>query len=386
MLFDNTKRAFQLKSNYDLKKAFIIFKLISSKRLVSIGSRLVYFLNKLNLSINFLFKETVFKQFCAGINKQETLDIVEKLSNSNIHSYVHYAAENIKTEEDLDLSLKQILSSFDFSKLNNNISFVVFKPTSLGFSDIYEKESLKKSLDSLEKESLKKIEYRFEVCCQKAKDLKVKLLIDAEESWIQDSIDNLTENLMEKYNKKNVIVYTTIQMYRKDRYDYLINLYKKALIKKFKIGVKLVRGAYIEKEFNRSRLLGYENPIYSTKKETDKSFNKAVNFILKRLEVFSLFLATHNEKSIYNVIKFMSKNNISKKREIYFSQLYGMGDNITFNLSHLNYKVVKYLPYGPIKDVIPYLIRRAEENTSVSGQTSREMELIKKEIKRRKLN
>ena len=386
MLFDNTKRAFQLKSNYDLKKAFIIFKLISSKRLVSIGSRLVYFLNKLNLSINFLFKETVFKQFCAGINKQETLDIVEKLSNSNIHSYVHYAAENIKTEEDLDLSLKQILSSFDFSKLNNNISFVVFKPTSLGFSDIYEKESLKKSLDSLEKESLKKIEYRFEVCCQKAKDLKVKLLIDAEESWIQDSIDNLTENLMEKYNKKNVIVYTTIQMYRKDRYDYLINLYKKALIKKFKIGVKLVRGAYIEKEFNRSRLLGYENPIYSTKKETDKSFNIAVNFILKRLEVFSLFLATHNEKSIYNVIKFMSKNNISKKREIYFSQLYGMGDNITFNLSHLNYKVVKYLPYGPIKDVIPYLIRRAEENTSVSGQTSREMELIKKEIKRRKLN
>ena len=175
-------------------------------------------------------------------------------------------------------------------------------------------------------------------------------------------------------------------MYRKDRHDYLINLHKKALIKKFKIGVKLVRGAYIEKEFNRSRLLGYENPIHSTKKETDKSFNKAVNFILKRLEVFSLFLATHNEKSIYNVIKFMSKNNISKKREIYFSQLYGMGDNITFNLSHLNYKVVKYLPYGPIKDVIPYLIRRAEENTSVSGQTSREMELIKKEIKRRKLN
>ena len=338
------------------------------------------------MSINFLFKDTVFKQFCAGTNKQETLEIVDQLSKSKIYSYVHYASENIKTDEDLDLSLKKILSSFAFSKLNKNISFVVFKPTSLGFSDIYQKHSLNKTLNSIEKESFNKIKFRFEACCKKAKDLKVKLLIDAEESWIQDSIDNLTESLMEKYNKKNVIVYTTIQMYRKDRYDYLINLHKKALIKKFKIGVKLVRGAYIEKEFNRSRLLGYENPIYSTKKETDKSFNKAVSFILKRLEVFSLFLATHNEKSIYNVIKFMSKNNISKKREIYFSQLYGMGDNITFNLSHLNYKVVKYLPYGPIKDVIPYLIRRAEENTSVSGQTSREMELIKKEIKRRKLN
>ena len=386
MLFDNTKRAFHLKTDYDLKKALIIFKLISSKRLVSIGSRLVYFLYKINMSINFLFKDTVFKQFCAGTNKQETLEIVDQLSKSKIYSYVHYASENIKTDEDLDLSLKKILSSFAFSKLNKNISFVVFKPTSLGFSDIYQKHSLNKPLNSIEKESFNKIKFRFEACCKKAKDLKVKLLIDAEESWIQDSIDNLTESLMEKYNKKNVIVYTTIQMYRKDRYDYLINLHKKALIKKFRIGVKLVRGAYIEKEFNRSRLLGYENPTYSTKKETDKSFNKAVSFILKRLEVFSLFLATHNEKSIYNVIKFMSKNNISKKREIYFSQLYGMGDNITFNLSHLNYKVVKYLPYGPIKDVIPYLIRRAEENTSVSGQTSREMQLIKKEIKRRKLN
>ena len=386
MLFDNTKRAFQYKSDYDLKKALIIFKLISSKRLVSIGSRLVYFFNKLNMSINFLLKETIFKQFCAGINKQETLEIVEKLSKSDIYSYVHYAAENIKTEEDLDLSLKQILLSFDFSKLNKKISFVVFKPTSLGFSDIYEKHSLKMPLNSINKKSFKKIEYRFELCCKKAKDLKVKLLVDAEESWIQDSIDNLTENLMEKYNKKDVIVYTTIQMYRKDRYDYLINLYKKALIKKFKIGVKLVRGAYIEKELIRSKLLGYENPIYSTKEETDRSFNKAVNFILKRLEIFSVFLATHNERSIYNVIKFMSDNNLSKKKEIYFSQLYGMGDNITFNLSYLNYKVVKYLPYGPIRDVIPYLIRRAEENTSVSGQTSREMELIKKEIKRRKLN
>ena len=386
MLFDNTKRAFSLKSNYDLKKALIIFKLISNKRLVNLGSRIVNLLKNLNLSVNFLFKETIFKQFCAGINKKETLKIVKKLSEANIYSYVHYASENIKTEEDLDVSLKQTLLSFDFSRLNKNISFVVFKPTSLGFSEIYEKHSLNKLFKSKEIESLRKIEHRFKVCCEKARILKVKLLIDAEESWIQNSIDILTEKLMEKYNKKKVIVYTTIQMYRKDRYDYLVNLYKKALKKKFKIGVKLVRGAYIEKELNRSKLLGYDNPIYSTKEETDKSFNNAVNFILKRLQYFSIFLATHNEKSIYNVIKFMNKNKISKKSEIYFSQLYGMGDNITFNLAHLNYKVVKYLPYGPIRDVIPYLIRRAQENTSVSGQTSREMDLIKKERKRRKVN
>jgi len=386
MLFDNTKRAFSLKSNYDLKKALIIFKLISNKRLVNLGSRIVNLLKNLNLSVNFLFKETIFKQFCAGINKKETLNIVKKLSEANIYSYVHYASENIKTEEDLDVSLKQTLLSFDFSRLNKNISFVVFKPTSLGFSEIYEKHSLNKLFKSKEIESLRKIEHRFKVCCEKARILKVKLLIDAEESWIQNSIDILTEKLMEKYNKKKVIVYTTIQMYRKDRYDYLVNLYKKALKKKFKIGVKLVRGAYIEKELNRSKLLGYNNPIYSTKEETDKSFNNAVNFILKRLQYFSIFLATHNEKSIYNVIKFMNKNKISKKSEIYFSQLYGMGDNITFNLAHLNYKVVKYLPYGPVRDVIPYLIRRAQENTSVSGQTSREMDLIKKERKRRKVN
>jgi len=386
MLFDNTKRAFSLKSNYDLKKALIIFKLISNKRLVNLGSRIVNLLKNLNLSVNFLFKETIFKQFCAGINKKETLNIVKKLSEANIYSYVHYASENIKTEEDLDVSLKQTLLSFDFSRLNKNISFVVFKPTSLGFSEIYEKHSLNKLFKSKEIKSLRKIEHRFKVCCEKARILKVKLLIDAEESWIQNSIDILTEKLMEKYNKKKVIVYTTIQMYRKDRYDYLVNLYRKALKKKFKIGVKLVRGAYIEKELNRSKLLGYDNPIYSTKEETDKSFNNAVNFILKRLQYFSIFLATHNEKSIYNVIKFMNKNKISKKSEIYFSQLYGMGDNITFNLAHLNYKVVKYLPYGPIKDVIPYLIRRAQENTSVSGQTSREMDLIKKERKRRKVN
>ncbi len=386
MLFDNTKRAFSLKSNYDLKKALIIFKLISNKRLVNLGSRIVNLLKNLNLSVNFLFKETIFKQFCAGINKKETLNIVKKLSEANIYSYVHYASENIKTEEDLDVSLKQTLLSFDFSRLNKNISFVVFKPTSLGFSEIYEKHSLNKLFKSKEIESLRKIEHRFKVCCEKARILKVKLLIDAEESWIQNSIDILTEKLMEKYNKKKVIVYTTIQMYRKDRYDYLVNLYRKALKKKFKIGVKLVRGAYIEKELNRSKLLGYNNPIYSTKEETDKSFNNAVNFILKRLQYFSIFLATHNEKSIYNVIKFMNKNKISKKSEIYFSQLYGMGDNITFNLAHLNYKVVKYLPYGPVRDVIPYLIRRAQENTSVSGQTSREMDLIKKERKRRKVN
>ena len=220
----------------------------------------------------------------------------------------------------------------------------------------------------------------------KAKKLNVKLLIDAEESWIQDSIDNLTEKLMEKYNKKNVLVYTTIQMYRKDRFDYLVNLYNRAIKRKFKIGVKLVRGAYIEKELNRSKLLNYQSPICASKEETDKSFNKAVNYILKRLDGFSIFLATHNEKSIYNVLKFMNKNKISKKSEIWFSQLYGMGDNITFNLAHLDYKVVKYLPYGPIKEVIPYLIRRAEENTSVFGQTSREMELINKERKRRHLN
>jgi len=385
MLFDNTEKAYSLKSNSDLNKSLMIFKLMANKNLVKLGSIFANILIKLNLSVNFIFKETVFKQFCAGVDKKDTLQVVEKLSKNNICSYVHYASENIVTEKDLDLSLKKTLSTFDFSKLNKSLSFVVFKPTSLGFSKIFEKDNLKKTLNENETISFNKIKSRFISCCEKAKSLKVKLLIDAEESWIQDSIDSLTESLMEKYNQKDVIVYTTVQMYRKDRFDYLNYLYNKALKGNFKVGIKLVRGAYIEKENNRSNLLGYDSPIFSSKKETDESFDLAVDYILNRLERISLFIATHNEKSIYNVLEFMKKNLISNNSEVWFSQLYGMGDNITFNLANLNYNAVKYLPYGPIKEVIPYLIRRAEENTFVTGQTSRELELIKKEKKRRKV-
>ena len=384
MKFDNTQKAYQLKTNRDLKKAYYLFLLFSSEKLVSIGSSITRLILRMKLPVSYIFKITFFSQFCAGLNKKESLKAVNSLKSYKILSYLHYAVEAVKTEKGMEISKNNTLETLSFSKENKALPFSVFKATSLGPINLFKKKSSGIALTDSEKNEWKRIELRIDTCCAAAKKIGVKMLIDAEESWIQPAIDEIAESLMEKYNKKTPVIYTTLQMYRKDRMIYMENLYDKATKRDFKVGIKLVRGAYIEKENLKAYELGKPSPICESKELTDQNFNSGLDYMLSKLNIGSLFMGSHNEQSILRVTEWMSKNKISKNHpHIWFSQLYGMADHISFNLASSGYQVVKYVPYGPVNEVIPYLIRRAEENTSITGQTPRELSLIKKELERR---
>ena len=385
MLLDNTKNGFTLKSNFELKKAYFLFRIISNKSLTNIGKKALQISLKLRLPILFLVKRTVFEQFCSGESLDDSFETVQRLYDKNVKSYLSYSVEGLENEKSYDLSLKEVLNSIEFVAKNNIIDFTVFKPTAIANSKILQKVSEKKILDEKENELYATALERFDTICNLAHKKGVKMLVDAEESWIQDPIDEIVLKMMMKYNKHEAIIYNTAQMYRYDRLNYLNRLKNIAEKEKFFIGIKLVRGAYIEQENKRAIKNNYKSPICDSKKLTDINFNNGASFILSNLNIFSLFSGTHNEESIYKIIDIMKLNNINKNNsKIWFGQLYGMSDNISFNLANKGFNAIKYLPFGPIKEVIPYLIRRAEENTSVKGQTSRELELIKTELKRRK--
>ena len=385
MLLDNTKNGFSLKSNFELKKAYFLFKIISNKSLTNIGKKALELSLKLRLPILFLVKGTVFEQFCSGESLDESFKTVERLYDKNVKSYLHYSVEGLENEESYDTSLNEVIDSIEFVAKKNILDFTVFKPTAIASSKILQKVSENKSLDNNEQGLYDKILSRFDTICNFAHKKGVKILVDAEESWIQDSIDEIVLRMMIKYNKQESIVFNTSQMYRHDRLDYLKRLKDIAEKERFFIGIKLVRGAYIEKENKRAIKNNYRSPICDSKKLTDLNFNEGASFILSNLTIFSLFSGTHNEESIYNIIDLMKSNKVNNSNQkVWFGQLYGMSDNISFNLANEGFNAIKYLPFGPIKEVIPYLIRRADENTSVKGQTSRELELIKSELKRRK--
>jgi proline dehydrogenase len=384
MLLDNTKNGFTLKSNFELKKAYFLFKIISNKTLTNIGKTALEISLKLRLPILFIVKGTVFEQFCSGETLEESFNTVKRLQNKNVKSYLHYSVEGLENEDSYDLSLNEVLDSIKFVAEKQILDFTVFKPTAIANSLILEKISKGDSLNNNEQAIYKKAYQRFNKICEFAYNKDVKILVDAEESWIQDAIDHIVLEMMIKFNKDKAIVFNTSQMYRHDRLEYLQSLHEAAIEKKFHIGIKLVRGAYIEKENKRAKKNNYLSPICNSKELTDQNFDNGASYILSNLDLFSLFSGTHNEESIYKIIEIMNSKKINKDdSSIWFGQLYGMSDNITFNLASEGFNVIKYLPYGPIKEVIPYLIRRAEENTSVKGQTSRELELIKKELKRR---
>ena len=386
MLLDNTKNGFTLKSDFELRKAYFLFKIISNKTLTNLGKLALEVSLKLRLPILFIVKGTVFEQFCSGETLDESFDTVKKLNNKNVKSYLHYSVEGLENEDSYDLSLNEVLSSIEFVAEKPILDFTVFKPTAIASTQILKKVSSNKSLDEKEKKLFDKSLDRFNKRCLLAHKKDVKVLVDAEESWIQDAIDEIVLSMMIKYNKKKAIVFNTSQMYRHDRLNYLKNLHINSLKNNFFIGIKLVRGAYIEKENKRAKRNNYLSPICSSKELTDQNFNDGASFILSNLDKFSLFSGTHNEESIYKIINVMENNNINRNDpSIWFGQLYGMSDNITFNLASEGFNVIKYLPYGPIKEVIPYLIRRADENTSVKGQTSRELDLIRTELKRRSI-
>ena len=374
MLFDNTKIGFVLKSNFELEKAYFLFKIISDKTLTNFGKILLNIILTFKLPLLFIVKRTVFKQFCSGANLEESMETVNKLYSKNVYSYLSYSVEGARNNDSFEKSCQDVIDSIEFASDKKNIPFTVFKPTAIS------------KTDNLMRGEIDKIIFdRFDRICKKAFEKNVKILIDAEESWIQDSIDSIVLMMMKKYNKQKTIVFNTVQMYRHDRLEYLKDLHNSSKQNDFEIGIKLVRGAYIEKENIRATKLNYKSPICESKKASDDNYNSGVKFIISNLDKFNLFCGTHNEESIYKIINMINQMGMERSSDkIWFGQLLGMSDHITFNLANENYNVVKYLPYGPIKEVIPYLIRRAEENTSVKGQTSRELTLIKNEISRRK--
>ena len=303
-----------------------------------------------------------------------------------VASVLDYSVEGKEEEAQFDAALAMTLRTIDFAKEKKSIPFAVFKPTGFGRFELYEKMGANVELSESEELEWNKIVRRFDTVCRTAYEKDVALLIDAEESWMQDAADQLVAQMMRKYNKEKAIVYNTLQMYRHDRLDYLKKLHGQALEHGFYIGMKVVRGAYMEKENNRAQEKGYPTPICESKQATDDNFNAAVEYMTSNLEKMAIFAGTHNEVSSYKLMQILADKNLSKNdSRIYFGQLYGMSDNISYNMAKEGFNVAKYLPFGPVRDVMPYLIRRAEENTSVAGQTSRELTLLKNERSRRKM-
>ena len=383
-IFNNTQVAFSLKSDTELDRAYFLFKMIANQSLVKIGTALTNFALKLHLPVEGIIRATVFDHFCGGTNEQDCLSVVDKMYTKGVSSVLDYSVEGKEEEAQFDAALQMTLKTVEFAKEKEAIPFAVFKPTGLGRLDLYTKIGEKQQLTNEEAAEWKRVEARFELICKTAHLKEVALLVDGEESWMQDAADELVTNMMRKYNKEKAIVFNTLQMYRWDRLDYLKSLHEIAKKEKFHIGMKLVRGAYMEKEHKRAAEKGYPTPICESKEATDKNYDAAVNYMMEHLENMAIFAGTHNEESSYKLMKLQTNKGISKNdNRIWFGQLYGMSDNISYNLAANGYNNAKYLPFGPVRDVMPYLIRRAQENTSVAGQTNRELELIKAERNRR---
>ncbi len=385
-LFENTETAFALKTDAELERAYFLFKLISIEPLVKIGTSVTNFAIKAKLPVEGLIRTTVFDHFCGGVSEKDCMPVVEKMWEKGVSTILDYSVEGKDTEDPLDDALAKTLEIMDFVKQEEAIPFAVFKPTGYGRLALYEKKGSGQVLTQAEQSEWDRVVQRFDKTCKKAYDLGVPLLIDSEESWMQDAADNLVEEMMRAYNTKAPIIFNTLQMYRHDRMDYLRGLMERAKTNGFKIGIKFVRGAYLEKENERAEERGYPTPMCASKQETDANYDAAITWSLGHLEDMAIYAGTHNENSSYRLMEQMEAHQISRKDpRIWFGQLYGMSDHISFNLGALGYNVSKYLPFGPVRDVMPYLIRRAEENTSVAGQTNRELELLRRERERRKL-
>jgi len=383
--FDNTKVAFQHRKDNNLKRAYWLFKLVGNPSLVQFGKKATDIALKIHLPLK-PFVKPVFDHFCGGETIEKCDETIKELGNFNVGTILDYSVEGKESEKDFERTLNETLNSVEKASKEENIPFSVFKVTGLGKFKLLEKVSEGKDLTEKEKIDYAKLVIRVEKICVKAHELSVPVFIDAEESWIQDAIDRIAETMMARFNREKVIVYNTLQLYRHDRLAYMHTLLEKAERGFFLIGLKLVRGAYMEKERERAKKKGYPSPIQATKADTDNDFNKAIEFAVKNIDKISICAGCHNEESTLFLANKMKEYQVEPgDKRIYFAQLYGMSDHISFNLSNEGYNVAKYVPYGPIKDVIPYLIRRAEENTSIEGQTGRELGLLTKEIERRKV-
>ena len=383
--FDNTKRAFALKSDNELGRAYFLFNMISKEPLVRIGSAITKFALSLRLPVEGIIRATVFDHFCGGVSERDCLPVVDELYDLGVSSVLDYSVEGKEEEAQFDACLDKVIELTNFAEHKEAMPISVFKPTGLGRFSIWQKITEGTVLTASEKEAWNRIVSRFDAICKRGLEADVEVLIDAEESWMQNAADDLVTEMMEKYNREKTIVYNTLQCYRWDRLDFVKEQHMLARVKGFKLGYKVVRGAYMEKENDRAQEKGYPTPICASKHATDANFNAVVRYILDNLDDISLFLGTHNEESSALAIEIMKEKGIAPSdNRVWFGQLFGMSDNISFNLAADGYNVAKYIPFGPVKEVMPYLIRRAQENTSVAGQTNRELTLINNERKRRK--
>ena len=383
--FEDTSIAFQHKSDQELILSYLIFRLTKNPFLVKFLSRAAKFTLSIGLPVKPLIKATVFKQFCGGEKKEEYSKVIAKLSKAAIGTILDYSVEGTKDEVGFEDTKKELLNIIEQSKSNPNIPCTCMKMTAIGSFELLEKISANKTLSEDEQREWNSIKNRLDVICKASYQTDKPIYIDAEESWIQAAIDQLAEEMMSKYNKNKAIVFTTIQLYRWDRIDYFKRLIEQARSGSYKLGMKIVRGAYLEGERERAHRLEYKSPINATKSETDIEYNKALEIFIDNIDVVEICVGTHNENSCKLLVQYMAENKLANNHpHIYFSQLYGMSDNISFNLANAGYNVSKYLPFGPVESTLPYLARRAEENTAIAGQMSKELEIIVKERRRRK--
>ncbi|MCB0760299.1 MAG: proline dehydrogenase family protein [Flavobacteriales bacterium] len=383
--FDNTEVAFASKNDAALTRAWLLFKLISKPWMVVVGKVMVKIALTLRIPIGWALRNNVFEHFCGGETISECAETTKVLDNHHIGTILDFSVEGKESEKEFERSKKETLETLRVAHSNDNIPFCVFKVTGLARFALLEKVNANAPLTDAEISEYQRVKSRVNEICQMAYETGTPLFIDAEESWIQDAIDAMVTEMMEMYNTERPLIYNTLQMYRHDRLAFLEKAFQEASQKGYHLAVKLVRGAYMEKERDRAREKGYPSPIQPDKASTDQDYDLAQKFCIEHLDRMAVCSGTHNEVSSHYLTELMAQYGIAPSdKRVYFAQLFGMSDHISFNLANAGYNVAKYVPYGPIRDVIPYLIRRAEENTSVKGQTGRELGLILKERKRRK--
>lgn len=384
--FDNTEIAFRYRNNRELKRAHFLFSSMSSPFLAKTGMKLTQLAMSWNLPVKSMVKKTIFQQFCGGETIEEAAATSATLGKYGVGVALDYSVEGKEEEAEFDHAVPEFIKAIEYAATQKNIPFIPIKITGFARFALLEKVHSGDALSAAEQAEWERVQQRIDRICAAAARCGNMILIDAEESWIQQPVDDLADAMMAAYNKNTIVVFNTFQLYRHDRLAFLKQSHAKAKAGGYILGAKLVRGAYMEKERNRAAELGYPSPIQPDKARTDRDYDAAVSYCLDHLDTLAVFIGTHNEHSCFRAAGIMTEKGIQPSNDhVYFSQLYGMSDNITFNLADAGYHASKYLPYGPVKDVIPYLMRRAQENTSVAGQTGRELGLIKKEMKRRGL-
>jgi proline dehydrogenase len=383
--FDDTAIAFSYKSTSELRKANFIFSLVNHPWVSSAATGVTRVALKLHLPIEGIIRKTAFSHFCGGETIDDSEAAIQKLGKFGVGTILDYSVEGEHTEVGFDKTLNELLLTLDKAGRSKHIPFSVFKVTGLASTELLEKIQRSDKLTAADRAAFDRVRGRVDAICRKAYETKTPVLVDAEETWIQEPIDNLADEMMALYNKEEAIVFNTYQLYRTESLGNLKAAHKKAEDNNYFVGAKVVRGAYMEKERERAAKAGYPSPIQPDKEASDKAFNEALQFCIRHIDRIAVMCGSHNEYSNRYLAQLMAQEGVKRNdRRVWFAQLYGMSDNISFNLAKAGYNVAKYVPYGPVRSVMPYLFRRASENTSVAGQSSRELVLIRKELARRR--